>query len=82
MSLPEIQSKLNYVFQDVFDDPTIHLTPDTTAKDIDGWDSFAHINLVLTIEQEFKIKFATAEIESLQNVGHLTDVIQAKLNRR
>ena len=78
MQEPEIYSQLNKVFRDLFDDDGIELTPQTNANDIEGWDSLAHINLIVALEAKFKIKFKTAEIESLHNVGNLVDVIARK----
>ncbi|MFZ1084440.1 MAG: acyl carrier protein, partial [Terracidiphilus sp.] len=66
------------VFQDVFDDDSIQLTSELSAKDVDGWDSLAHIRLILTIEKTFKIKFSTSEIGKLENVGDLVAIIKAK----
>ncbi|PNG26897.1 acyl carrier protein [Methylocella silvestris] len=79
MQKPQIYSELNDIFRDLFDDDNIVLKPETSADDVDGWDSLAHINLIVAIEAKFKIKFKTAEIESLHNVEHLVDVIAAKL---
>jgi acyl carrier protein len=73
-----IYSKLSEVFKDVFDEDSIHLTPDLTAKDVEGWDSLAHIRLILTIEKTFKMKFSTSEIGKLENVGHLVALIKAR----
>jgi acyl carrier protein len=75
----QIYARLTDIFRDLFDDESIVLTPETTAADVPGWDSFNHINLIVATEMAFKIKFRTAEIESLRNVGHLVQVIQAKL---
>ncbi|WP_395665974.1 acyl carrier protein [Methylocella sp.] len=80
MQKSQIYSELNAIFCDLFDDDDIKLKPETSAEDVEGWDSLAHINLIVAIEQKFKIKFKTAEIESLHNVGHLVDVIYSKLN--
>ena len=82
MQTSEIYSELNTVFRDLFDDESIVLTPETSADDIEGWDSLAHINLIVAVEQEFKVKFKTAEIESLHNVGHLVSVIEDKLDKQ
>ncbi len=75
----QIYTQLTEIFRDLFDDDSIVLTPETTASDVPGWDSFNHINLIVATEAKFKIKFNTAEIESLHNVGHLVQVISAKL---
>jgi acyl carrier protein len=75
----QIYTQLTEIFRDLFDDDSIVLTPETTAADIPEWDSFNHINLIVATEVRFGIKFKTAEIESLRNVGHLADIIAAKL---
>jgi len=78
MQQTEILSKLTTVFRDVFDEDELTITPETTAKDIAGWDSFAHINLIVATEASFHVKFKTSEIESLRDVGHLAAVLQEK----
>jgi len=79
MDESQIYARLKDVFADVFDEESITLTPDLSAKDVDGWDSLAHIRLVLTVEKEFKIKFSTSDIVKLQNVGGLVTLIQARV---
>lgn len=79
MTTEQIYSQLTEIFHDLFDDDSIVLKPETTAADVSGWDSFNHINLIVAVEARFGIKFKTAEIETLHNVGHLVQVIQAKL---
>jgi acyl carrier protein len=78
MDEPQIYARLTAVFEDVFDDDSIRLTPALSAKDVDGWDSLTHIRLILTIEKSFMIKFSTAEIGKLENVGDLAALIKAK----
>ena len=79
MQESEIYSRLDGIFQDIFDDEAIHLKPETTAADIPEWDSFNHINLIVATEAKFGIKFQTAEIESMKNVGHFVTIIEKKL---
>jgi acyl carrier protein len=79
MLLADIYAQLVTVFRDLFDDETIVLTPELTAADVPEWDSFNHINLIVAVEQRFKIKFQTAELEQLHTVGHLANLIQDKL---
>ncbi|MGA2536910.1 MAG: acyl carrier protein [Terracidiphilus sp.] len=79
MQNSEIYAKLTEIFCDLFDTPSIALSPDTTAADIPGWDSFNHINLIISIEAEFRIKFQAAELEAMHNVGALVDRIEKKL---
>jgi acyl carrier protein len=79
MQQSDIYTQLTRIFDDVFDDDTLVLTPQLTAADVPEWDSFNHINLIVAIEQRFKIKFQTAELEQLHTVGHVADLIQTKL---
>jgi acyl carrier protein len=74
-----IYRQLNEVFRDVFDDDSIVLTPETTASDIEGWDSVAHVDLIVSIETRMKIKFKTSELGSMHNVGQLAGMIEYKL---
>jgi acyl carrier protein len=78
MSEEEILQELSSVFRDVFDDETITLRPETTAEDIDGWDSQAHVTLVVATEMRFGVRFRTAELESLRNVGDFVRLIQSR----
>lgn len=74
----QIYVKLTQVFQDVFDDDSIEVTPKLSAKDVDGWDSLTHIRLLLTVEKAFKVKFTTSEIGKLANVGDLAALIKTR----
>jgi acyl carrier protein len=78
MDEPQIYARLTQIFHVVFDEDTINLTPELSAKDIDGWDSLTHVRLLVTIEKEFKIKFSTSTIGKLENVGDLVAVISAQ----
>ena len=82
MEEAQIYQQLTGIFRDIFDDETITLRPETTAKDIPLWDSFNHINLIVSVGAEFKITFQTAELENLRNVGELVHAIQAKVASR
>jgi acyl carrier protein len=55
------------------------LTPELTARDVEGWDSLTHILLVVAVEQKFGIKFNTGEIDALENVGQFIDLIERRL---
>ena len=78
MQESEIYPRLTTLFRDNFDDDSIVLTPKTTAHDIEGWDSAAHISLIVAIEEEFHIKLKTAELESLKDVGEMARLIAKK----
>ena len=75
MDRAEVYERLTEVFRDVFDDPTIEISDSTTSKDIEGWDSLEHINLIAAVNDEFEIKIPMAKINGLQNVGDMVNVI-------
>ena len=66
------------VFREVFENPELHINPAMTAAEVDNWDSFNHINLVVALEDRFAITLTTEEIASMANVGDLVKVLQAK----
>jgi acyl carrier protein len=73
-----ILEKLTDLLRDVVDDDDIVLRPETTARDVSGWDSLANVRFILGAEQAFKIRFAAAESARLKNVGELVDLIKAR----
>lgn len=78
METREIFMRLNKVFCDVFDDDSIRVRPETTADDIEDWDSLEHITLISAVEKEFKIKFKMGEISSMKNVGEMASIIKSR----
>lgn len=75
MTREEVYERLNAVFRDVFDDDTITVQDETTADDVDGWDSFEHINLVVAVEEEFSFKIPMGKVLTMKNVGEMVDII-------
>lgn len=82
MSRDEIYDALTELFGDVFYVDHCVLTPELTSKDVEGWDSISHINLILAVEQRFGFKIRSREIEGLTNVGDLVRLIEAKIGSR
>jgi acyl carrier protein len=78
MDEAQIYERLAKIFEDVFDEDSITISPELSAKDVDGWDSLTHIRLLLTVEKTFKIKFSTSEVGKLENVGDLVALIKAR----
>jgi acyl carrier protein len=78
----DILQELTPIFREVFDDDSIVLTRETTANDIDAWDSLSHMNMVMAVEVKFKIRFALGELPSLKNVGDLADLVLKKLAKK
>ena len=79
MTEEEIYERLNDVFRDVFDDDSLVVTETTTAADIEEWDSLANINIIVSIESEFNVKFNMDEISSMKNVGEMAKIISERM---
>ena len=77
----EIMDRLNAIFQDVFDEDSLTVGPDTTAKDVEDWDSLSHITLVSAVEDEFRMKFSMKEVVEMKNVGEMISIIEARRKR-
>ena len=80
MNMEAVYKKLTVVFKEVFDDPEITVTPESTADDIDEWDSLTHVNLIIAIELCFDIEFTQKEVMGFQKVGDMADCIKTKIN--
>ena len=78
----DILQELTPIFREVFDDDGIVLTRETTANDIDAWDSLSHMNMVMAVEVRFGIRFALGELPALRNVGDLADLTLKKLAKK
>jgi acyl carrier protein len=78
MTAEQVQSRLTGILRDVFDDESLVAAPDLKASDVPEWDSLSHVRLILTVERAFGVKFAAAEVTSLQNVDDLIRLIQSK----
>lgn len=74
--------RLTKVFRNVFEDDSIQLTPQTTADDVEGWDSLSYINLIIAVEIEFGIEFKQNEVQSFANVGELMECIMKKMAKK
>jgi acyl carrier protein len=79
METAAIYRTLTELFRELFADDSIVLTPETTANEIEGWDSFNHISVIVAVETRFSVKMTTSEIDSLANVGALVRAIESKL---
>ena len=77
----EILDRLNTLVADLLELDDLKLTRATTANTVPGWDSLAHVRIVVAAEQAFGLQFSTGEITSLNNVGDLVDLIKQRLQR-
>ena len=73
-----LHEQLEQVFAEVFDDD-VKLTDDTTADDVEGWDSVANVALIFTIEQHFGVQFNDDELAGFANVGDLKRSLERKV---
>ena len=81
MKIEDVIQVFNDIFIDIFEDEDIVLRAETTASDIDEWDSLNHIQLVVAIEKHFKIRFTAQEVRSFQNVGEMCQVVLEKISK-
>ena len=81
MTREEVFAKLNEVFRDVFDDEDIVVTDETTAADIEDWDSLEHINLIGAVERTFGMRFQTKEVSGMKNVGEMAKIIAERATK-
>ena len=75
MTRAEILEKLQEIFWDVFDDNEIKICEETTAADVDDWDSLMHISLVSEVEDAFDLKFEMKDVVGMKNVGDMISII-------
>lgn len=75
MTREEVYERLTEIFREVFDEDDIELNDETTSNDIDGWDSFEHINLVVAVQDEFSFKIPMGKVVTMKNVGEMVDII-------
>ena len=80
MNFEQVLSETNDIFIDLLDEEDIKLSYETTADQVEDWDSLTHIQLIVAIEKHFNIKFTSLEIQTYENVGQMCDAIVAKLS--
>jgi acyl carrier protein len=78
-SMTDTLERVNEVFRDVFDDEELRVSPATTAKDVDGWDSLMHVTLMVKVEKAFGIRFTSFEVAGMKNVGDLVSAIERRV---
>ena len=71
--------KLSSIFRVLFNRPDLELNDELSAKDVPGWDSFNHMNLIISIEEEFSVSFSNDEVGGMQNVGNLKTLLASKI---
>lgn len=80
MTENELLAQLSLIFTDVIDEGDVNLTMDTTADDVEGWDSLNHIQIIAAVEKKFGFRFSLNEIQLFKNVGDLVRGIEEKMS--
>lgn len=75
-------TQLQEVFRNIFEDEALTISRETTAQDIEAWDSVQNVTLMLEVETEFKVRFSTSEMAYLKNVGDLVDLVEKKQKKK
>jgi acyl carrier protein len=76
----QILEDVTKIIRDVLELPDLNLKLDTSAEDVDEWDSMTHMQLIAAIEDKYKIRFALGELQTLKNVGDMIQMIRSKIN--
>jgi acyl carrier protein len=82
MRREDVLARLSKIFADVLNKPLAALQEGSTAREIPGWDSLSHINIVLAVEQEFNIRLRASQIARVKNIGGFVDIVLEKLKAR
>ena len=84
--MSDVPTRVQAVLRDVFDAPELTIRAEMTADDFEDWDSFQHINVLIALEQEFRLRFTTSEIAQMkqpgENIGGLIALVTRKLDAR
>ena len=78
MDQVKVDDRLTEIFRTVFEDEELQVAASTTATDVEGWDSVAHITLIFAVEEEFGFQFSSSELENIRNVGDLQALVSQR----
>ena len=73
MDTQTILNEMSLIFREVLDN-------ETTAQDVEGWDSLTNMQLINKIEKKFNVRFTFRDIVKLKNVGDICHAILTKTN--
>ena len=76
--MDSVLEELRPILQDIFDEPDLVITRESSASNVRDWDSLAHVNLVTAVGKHFKVRFTLGELQAMKNVGDMVDLIHAK----
>ena len=76
----DLTTELTDIFRDVFEDDDLMIGRDTTAADVEGWDSLQHVSLILRVERHFGVRLSSANVADMKSVGDLLDIIKQRMD--
>ncbi|PZR56355.1 MAG: acyl carrier protein [Candidatus Meridianibacter frigidus] len=82
MAIEVVYERLTDILRDVFDDDALVARPGLAADQVPGWDSFAHLRLIFSVEKAFDVSFSASQMSGLKNVGELAELIDSKLSKQ
>ena len=82
MEIKDIFKDINKIFSEVFEKSDMEITEETSAKDVDEWDSLNHVLLIAAIEKHFRIKFELSDMLYIKNIGDIRRSVINKLSRK
>jgi acyl carrier protein len=77
-----ILDEITLIFEEVFNQEGLSIKTESTANDIEGWDSFSHVTMLMAVEDHFHIEFKTFEIVDIKNVGALVTLVENKIKEK
>jgi acyl carrier protein len=79
MNREQILQMVTDILRDILQQPSLVITEQTTADTVERWDSINHVNILMTVERTFKIRFSLGEIKQLRNVGEMVALVEKKI---
>jgi acyl carrier protein len=76
--MQKFRTELQQIMRDLFRNQSIVIDDNSTAADIEGWDSLNNIKLMIQVERKFGFRFKTSEVAGFRNVGELLKVIERR----
>lgn len=81
MNTQMILNELSLIFQEILKRDNIVLASETTAQDVEGWNSLTNMLLISRIEKDFNVHFTFRDIVRFKNVGDICNAILTKPNK-
>jgi acyl carrier protein len=78
MSSLEVPSSLRNILADVLELSPEEVTPDMNAAAVANWDSFRHLQLILALEDEYRVQLDPQRIPELTSVSLLQTELEKK----